>query len=160
MKKIDLFLDLDGVILRRTGSFDTKGRTEFEIAPYAYEFLGWCIQNFRCYWLTSRAHDGGHEEIERAFRFAIPAASLPSNVRDLIRAITPAPWQAAKIVGIDMSREFFWLDDNPDEASLAKLQEENMSYRFIHVSTDQSANDLERVKLVLEELKTGRQNVS
>jgi hypothetical protein len=158
--KIDLYLDLDGVILRRTGGTDPKGRTEFEVAIHAFEFLAWCVENFRCYWLTSRSHDGGHEEIERAFRFAIPATSLPTDVRDLIQAITPAPWHGAKISGIDMSREFIWLDDNPDDVSLAKLQEENMAHRFVRISTDQSANDLQRVKQTLEELVTSRREVS
>jgi hypothetical protein len=157
---IDLYLDLDGVILRRTGGTDPKGRTEFEIAPHAFEFLAWCIGNFRCHWLTSRSHDGSHEEIERAFRFAIPATNLPTDVRDLICAITPAPWHAAKISGIDISRDFFWLDDNPEDVSLAKLRSENMAHRFIHVSTDQSADDLARVKMVLEGLITDRRDVS
>ena len=141
------------MILRRTGDRDFNGRTEFEVAPHAFSFLAWCIENFRCYWLTSRSRDGSHEEIERAFRFAIPTTNLPTDVLDHIHSITPAHWLTEKISGIDMSRDFFWLDDNPSEASLAKLQKENMPDRFIRVSTDHASDDLERAKKILNELK-------
>ena len=44
MRGIDLYLDLDGVFLRRTGRSDFKGRTEFEVVPDAMEFLSWAIE--------------------------------------------------------------------------------------------------------------------
>ena len=141
------------MILRRTGNRDFNGRTEFEIALHAFEFLAWCSENFRCFWLTSRSRDGSHAEIERAFRFAIPTTNLPTDVLNQIRSITPARWLTEKISGIDMSRDFFWLDDNPDNVSLAKLQKENMSDRFIRVSTDHASDDLGRAKKILEEHK-------
>ena len=43
MKNIDLYLDLDGIILRRTGRTAGKGRNEFAIAPGAMDFLSWAI---------------------------------------------------------------------------------------------------------------------
>ena len=60
MKNIDLYLNLDGIILRRTGRTDFKGRNEFVVAPGAMEFLSWASEHFNCYWLTSRSHDGGY----------------------------------------------------------------------------------------------------
>ena len=80
MSGIDLYLDLDGVILRRTGR---GGRLAFEVAPGAMEFLSWATENFTCYWLTSRSHDGSIDGIERAFRFAIPTANMVSDVSAL-----------------------------------------------------------------------------
>ena len=56
MRYIDLYLDLDGVILRRTGSSEFNGRVVFDVAPGAFEFLKWATENFHCYWLTSRSH--------------------------------------------------------------------------------------------------------
>jgi hypothetical protein len=150
MREIDLYLDLDGVILRRTGHTDFKGRTEFEVAPNAMEFLSWAVENFNCYWLTSRSHDGSYGEIERAFRLAIPAANLPDNLRMLIRAIRPASWGSRKVEGIDMSREFYWADDNPDQASEVALENIRLQSRLIIASTDQRLEDLARIRTILE----------
>jgi hypothetical protein len=152
MKTVDLYLDLDGVILRRTGAINFKGRTEFEVASGATEFLSWAIDNFTCHWLTSRSHDGTYDEIERAFRLAIPAANLPDNLRMLIRAIRPAPWGRGKVEGIDMSREFYWVDDDPDRISVDALDISGLQNRLIIASTDQRKNDLERVRRLLKEV--------
>ena len=151
MKVIDLYLDLDGVILRRTGRTDLGGRTNFEVAPDAMEFLSWATDRFNCYWLTTRSHDGTYDEIERAFRLAIPATNLPDKIKKLIRAIRPAPWGKSKVEGIVMSNNFYWLDDDPDQVSVAALEEAGLQNRLFNVSTDQRLDDLERVKKLLED---------
>jgi hypothetical protein len=137
MKTVDLYLDLDGVILRRTGRSDIRGQTVFEIAPGALEFLTWATEMFKCYWLTSRSHDGTYDEIERAFRFALPATILPNSIMYLIRSIVPAPWSRDKIGGIDMTRDFYWVDDDPDPASVIALEKAGLLNRLIIASTDQ-----------------------
>jgi hypothetical protein len=114
MTEIDLYIDLDGVIIRRTDRIEFGGRTGFDIAPGAMGFLSCAIEDFHCFWLTSHSHDGGYEGIERAFRFAIPTNSIPGETKELIRAIRAAPWSKAKVEGIDLSREFFWLYDNTE----------------------------------------------
>jgi hypothetical protein len=152
MKPIDLYLDLDGVILRRTGRTESRGRTEFEVAPGGMDFLSWAIENFNCYWLTSRSHDGTYDEIERAFRFAIPAANISNDVRQLIRAICPAPWGGGKVKGIDLSKDFYWVDDNPDDVSVDAMKNAGLKSRLILASTDQHPNDLERVRRQLGNL--------
>ena len=148
--KQDLYIDLDGVILRRSGRIEFGGKTGFDVAPGAMEFLAWAVDHFNCYWLTSRSHDGGYNEIERAFRFAIPTNTIPGEIKGLIRAIRPAPWGTAKVEGIDLSRQFFWLDDNPDDASANALEEAGLQDRLFLVSTDQRPDDLERVRKLLE----------
>ena len=145
----DLYLDLDGVILRRSGRIEFCGKTGFDVAPGAMEFLAWAVDHFNCFWLTSRSHDGEYSEIERAFRFAIPTNTIPGDIKDVIRAIRPAPWGTAKVEGIDLSRQFFWLDDNPDDASVDALKEAGLLDRLITVSTDRQPEDLVRVRRVL-----------
>ena len=137
MKPIDLYLDLDGVILRRTGRTEFGGRTEFEVAPGGIDFLSWAIENFNCHWLTSRSHDGTYDEIERAFRFAILTTSMAVETKALIRAICPAPWGAEKVSGIDLSRDFYYVDDNPDSGSVAAPGAAGKSSRLTVASTDQ-----------------------
>jgi hypothetical protein len=154
MKNTDLYLDLDGVILRRTGSIDIRGRTEFAVAPRAMDFLSWAIESFNCYWLTSRSHDGSYNEIERAFRFAIPANSLPVEIKDLIRAIGPAAWGVEKVSGIDLLREFYWVDDNPDDGSVNTLEKTGLTSHLIIASTDQRQAELDRVGEFLGEVSS------
>ena len=146
MSGIDLYLDLDGVILSRTGSSEFNGRVVFDVAPGAFEFLKWATENFHCYWLTSRSHDGTYDEIERAFRFAIPTNKMAAETKALIRAIRPAPWGAEKVSGIDLSRDFYWIDDNPDSGSVAALKAAGLSSRLIIASTDDRPDDLVRVR--------------
>ena len=139
---ISLYLDIDGVLLRRTGRREFNGRTEFEVATGAYEFMDWCIERFECFWLTSRSHDGSYAGIEQAFRFAIPTTSLPAAIKDRIHAIKPAAWPRSKIEGIDVSEEFLWLDDDPDDASLRELERLGMGNRWIQACTDDDPNHL------------------
>jgi hypothetical protein len=150
MSNIDLYIDLDGVILRRSGRIEFGGKTGFDVAPGAMEFLAWTVDCFNCFWLTSRSHDGGYKEIERALRFAIPTNTIPAEIKDVIWAIKPARWGRAKIEGIDLSREFFWLDDNPDQTSVDALAEAGLASRLVSVSTDERPEDLARVRLRLE----------
>ena len=146
MSPIDLYIDLDGVILRRSGRIEFGGKTGFDVATGAMEFLAWAVDHFNCYWLTSRSHDGGYNEIERAFRFAIPTNTIPDEIKDVIRAIHPAPWGRAKVEGIDLSKPFFWLDDNSDQTSLNALKEVGLLERLVIVSTDERPGDLARVR--------------
>ena len=145
VKPIKLYLDLDGVILRRTGRAEFNGRTEFDVAPGAMEFLSWAVEDFDCYWLTSRSHDGTYDEIERAFRLAIPTTNMAAETKDLIRSITPVPWGAEKAGGIDLSSDFYWVDDDPDGVSVDSLEVAGKSSRLIVASTDERPDDLTRV---------------
>jgi hypothetical protein len=115
-------------------------------------FLSWAVETFSCYfscyWLTSRSRDGSIEEIERAFRFARGS----TEVRGLVRAIRPAPWGVEKVSGIDLSRDFYWVDDDPDSGSVAALGTVGKSSRLIIASTDQLVDDLARVRKLLEKV--------
>jgi hypothetical protein len=146
MRPINLYLDLDGVILRRTGRTEFNGRTEFDVAPGAMEFLSWAVDNFDCRWLTVRSHDGTYDEIERAFRLAIPTTNMAAETKDLIRSVTPALWGAEKVSGIDLSSDFYWVDDDPDQASVDALEAAGRSSRLIVASTDERPDDLTRVR--------------
>jgi hypothetical protein len=156
MINIDLYLDLDGVILRRTGNTEFNGRIEFEVATGAMEFLSWAVDNFNCYWLTSRSHDGTYDEIERAFRLAGGSA----EIKNLIRASLPAPWGAEKVSGIDLSRDFYYVDDNPDSGSVAALEAAGKASRLVIASTDQRPEDLTRVRHMLTRATHNQRDVA
>jgi hypothetical protein len=69
--------------------------------------------------------------------------------KNLIRGICPAQWGSEKVSGIDLSRDFFWLANNPDSAYVAALEAAGKSSRLIVVSADQRPDDLDRVRKLL-----------
>ncbi len=141
-----LYIDVDGVVLRRTGRTEYGGRTEFEVAPHAEQFLRWAIGHFTSSWLTARARDGDIEEVARAFRLAV---GVTDDLKALVRTIPVARWGVAKVQGIVLVEDFRWLDDNPDQASLAALEQHGLRDRLIEISTDQRPDDLVRVRGLL-----------
>ena len=90
--QITLFVDIDGVLLRRDNT----------LAKDAKEFLGWAIDHFDCYWLTTRDRSG-LERIITAFKDQLP--------EDLIRKIKPTQWETLKTEAIDLNSDFYWIDD-------------------------------------------------
>ena len=132
-----LFLDIDGVLLRRRqpGVFDA-----FDLAPGCLEFLEWATARFRCFWLTSRARTGWSDGIRRAFRAAGAVLDEPRwAILDLIEA---APWTAHKCEAIDPKSDFSWVDDAPTPHDRGWLREHGCEDRLIEISTDTNPDAL------------------
>jgi hypothetical protein len=157
--KTKLYLDVDGVLLRRTGQQTSRGLTEFQIANHATSFLRFCISNFDCYWLTARSREGNIAEVERAFRHAIrnPAASEQDkdDLKTVVSAIPVGAWGETKADAFDAEEDFYWLDDNPDQASLSWLEQHDLSGRLVVPTTDRQPDDLVRCREFLRETRSG-----
>jgi hypothetical protein len=155
--KTKLYLDVDGVLLRRTGRQTSRGLTEFQVADHATAFLRFCITNFECYWLTARSREGSIVEVERAFRHAVrnPAALEQENddLKGLVSGIPVAAWGEMKVDAFSAEEDFYWLDDNPDHASKSWLDQHGLSGRLVMADTDRQPDDLVRVQGCLQ--KTG-----
>jgi hypothetical protein len=153
--KTKLFLDVDGVLLRRTGQKTSRGLTEFQIANHATSFLRFCTDNFECYWLTARTREGSIAEVERAFRHAVrnPAASERErdDLKTLVSGIPVAAWGETKADAFSVEEDFYWIDDNPDRASKSWLEQHDLSDHLIVAATDQRSDDLVRVQGLLQE---------
>jgi hypothetical protein len=153
--KTKLFIDVDGVLLRRTGQKTSRGLTEFQIANHATSFLHFCSDHFDCWWLTARSREGNIAEVERAFRHAVrnPAASEQDrgDLKALVSGIPVAAWAETKADAFAAEDDFYWLDDNPDQVSLSWLDEHGLSGRLIVAETDRRPDDLIRVQGVLQE---------
>jgi hypothetical protein len=126
-----LFVDLDGVLLRRrhSGVFDG-----FELAPGCLDFLEWATPRFRCRWLSTRCRQGWADGSRRAFRHA--GARLDDPRWAVLDLIEPAAWSVNKTEAIDPASEFWWLDDDPTERDLDWLRVHKRADRLIQVSTD------------------------
>ena len=156
--KTKLYLDVDGVVLMRTGQQTSRGLTEFQIANHAASFLQFCTAHFDCYWLTARSREGNLAEVERAFRHAVrnPAASERDrdDLKALVSGIPVAAWGETKADAFSPEDDFYWIDDNPDKASIRWLEQQNLSSRLVVASTDQHQDDLSRVQGVLQEIES------
>ena len=156
--KTKLYLDVDGVLLRRTGQKTSRGLTEFQIANHATSFLRFCTDHFDCWWLTARSREGSIAEVERAFRHAVrnPAASERDrdDLKALVSGIPVAAWGETKADAFSAGEDFYWVDDNPDEASISWLDQNGLSGRLVVAATDQRFDDLVRVQGVLQETES------
>ena len=147
--KTKLYLDVDGVVLMRTGQKTSRGLTEFQIANDATPFLRFCTDHFDCWWLTARSHEGSIAEVERAFRHVgrNPAASEQDrdDLKFLVSGIPVATWGGMKADAFAAKEDFYWIDDNPDPVSKSWLDQHDLSGRLIVAATDRRPDDLNRV---------------
>ena len=154
LNKTKLFIDVDGVLLSRTGQQTSRGLTEFQVANHATTFLRFCTNNFDCYWLTARSREGSIAEVERAFRQAVPNPTASEQEKDdlkfLVSGIPVATWGGMKADAFAAEEDFYWIDDNPDQASLSWLDQHGLSGHFVVASTDQHPDDLVRCKVFLQ----------
>jgi hypothetical protein len=142
-----IYLDVDGVLLRRS----CVSRSGFELSPYAEEFLAHLVASHNVFWLTTRCRAGMPNDVARAFRHAMQVASLPPKLAKLINAVEPAEWNSCKTEGIDLTANFFWIDDKPTPRALEVLAQHGCEHRWIEARVDHDPVDLLRVHDVLDE---------
>ncbi len=127
---VKLYLGVEGVLLQRVNRNKPKARG-FEAMPYAREFLSWSVSRFDCYWLTGLDHSGGNNRIRRAFRIAWNEWRLPDELEILFEAVIPTVWDDAKIEGIDLDSDFFWIESDPDPDCLEVLKRRGLENRLL-----------------------------
>lgn len=127
---VKLYLGVEGVLLHRTNRLNRKARG-FEAVPHALEFLSWAHLRFECYWLTSLDRGGGNNRIKRAFRIALNLPSLPGELEFLFEVVNPTVWDMTKVEAIDLDSNFFWIENDPDQESLAVLKRRGLENRLM-----------------------------
>src|ERR1700680_1469575 len=135
-----LFLDVDGVLLRRR-SGNMRGRDAYEVAPHSLRFLSWVIKCFDLQWLSSRCQGGNATEVCHAFRYALGVRELPKDWH-ILDTIPAARWTTRKVDAIDLSTDFYWVDDNHGEAALAFLASHGRADRAIETNVDRDPEAL------------------
>ena len=139
-----LYLDIDGVLLRRrhSGIFDG-----FELAPGCLDFLEWATTRFRCRWLSMRCRTGFLDGSRRAFGQS--GARLSDARWDVLNLIEPAAWSVNKTEAIDPTSDFWWLDDDPSEHDRGWLRAHDREDRLIEISSDRDPDALLHARSVL-----------
>lgn len=107
-----LYIDVDGTIL---GLYGEPG--EFQMRPGVNSFLRWADEHFECIWLTAWG--------ERA--------NALMRMCQFNREFPAARWEQSKTEGIDMSGEWFWIDDDLLDGERADLEEHEVLDRHILV---------------------------
>lgn len=132
-----LFLDIDGVMLRRrhAGMFDG-----FELAPACLEFLEWATARYRCRWLSMRCRSGFLDGSRRAFHHA--GARLDDPRWAVLDLIEPAAWSVNKTEALDPAADFWWLDDDPTAHDRNWLCAHGLLDRLIEISADRDPHAL------------------
>ena len=145
--RVNLYLDLDGVILRQADSV-----AGIELAPHAFEFLKWATECHRAHWLSTRDSHGQHSGILRSFRLAMGCATLPVDVEALLTSVRATSWSVSKVSAIDLASDFVWIDDEPLAVEVAVLRGRNLLHRLVVIATNKDDDGLLRAKAAIEAL--------
>ncbi|WP_201981205.1 hypothetical protein [Hymenobacter rubidus] len=135
-----LYLDIDGVLLT---SKNTRA------APGVDAFVAFVTQQFDCYWLTTHCKGDSQSALKYLSQFL-----LPSTLEQLKDAVHSTNWDALKTEAIELESDFYWVDDNPFQAEIARLTTRQVADRLIVVDLSRP-NELFTVQTKLQEsLKT------
>jgi hypothetical protein len=147
-----LYLDIDGVLLRRTHSGIFDG---FELAPHCLDFLTWVTSRFRCRWLSMRCRMGLLAGSHRACVQAGARLSDPGWA--VLKLIEPAAWSVNKTEAISPVSDFWWVEDAPSEHDRDWLRMHDRQDRLIEVSSDREPDALLHARSLLQSGLPGRQ---
>ena len=115
-----LYLDIDGVLL-------TAKHTQ--AAPGVDEFVEFITQHFACYWLTTHCKGDSVPALRYLSRFL-----QPTTVEKLRQAVRPTTWDTLKTEAIEVTADFYWLDDSPFQVEIAYLQTRGVADRLVVVN--------------------------
>ncbi len=125
-KMKNLYLDIDGVILKKDGT----------PAENLTSFLEYATKNFECYWLTTHC-DG---DATKPFLYLV--GRIPQEAVPFLEKIQPTKWKLWKTEGIDFSKDFLWLDDTQFEGEKNALIEKGALDKFILIDLKTNPNQL------------------
>lgn len=138
-KKIDLYLEIDGVIL-------TRGVTP---APHLETFLAYILDNYSVSWLTSWCKGNNVPTVKYLSRF------LSRECVALVKKIKPTNFILDKTEAIDFNKNFFWLDKELFDSEKNTLKRHDVYESWIELNLMKNPNQL--LDLVNNELSVTKQ---
>lgn len=130
-----IYLDIDGVLV-------TAKHTR--AAPGVEEFVRFITANFTCYWLTTHCKGNSASALKYLAQF------LDSGTLGLLaRSVRATHWDTLKTEGIDLTAPFYWLDDQPFQAEIARLQAAGVADRLVTVDLNRP-NELLTIQSILQ----------
>ncbi|MGI4867048.1 MAG: hypothetical protein ACRYFZ_24235 [Janthinobacterium lividum] len=129
-----LYLDIDGVLL-------TAKHTQ--AAPGVDAFVDFITQHFACYWLITHCKGDSAPALRYLSRFLQPA-----TLEKLRQAVQPTTWDTLKTEAIEVTADFYWLDDSPFQSEIAYLQARCVADKLVKVDLNRP-NELSVVSKAL-----------
>lgn len=136
-----LYIDIDGVLIAGGSPYVLKP----VLAGHAVKFLRFSLDNFDCYWLTSHCRHG-----ETSHLIAYLETTNDPKILELSREVKPTSWSTLKTEAIDLTSDFYWIDDSPLQYEIELLKSHGVLERWIHTNTRKDPDGLLRV---MEQLK-------
>ncbi len=141
--QIDLYLDVDGVIVGRNHAGNKA------IIPNIEDILLYTKEHFHCCWLTTHGRYSTDDVIKYLSLY-----SQDINL-SLFVHIEAVRWNTLKTEAIDFSRPFIWIDDQLLQAEVRILKEKACLENWLFVDTCQNINGL-----TVEKIEKKRQAIS
>jgi hypothetical protein len=136
-----LFLDCDGVLLGKA----RPGDVEIVLAKYAEEFLEFSLQHYRCFWLTTHCLD-----VDSTYIVNLMKRYAGEAVIKMVKDISPVSWNTLKTEAIDISSDFYWIDDQPLWAEIQWLKKNHVFDRWLQIDTRRNPDDLKYAISILK----------
>lgn len=128
MRDIDIYLDIDGVLLAN----------DAQPANHAPEFIAYVLKHYpnTTYWLTTHCSGDAHKPIKNIGHLfdEVTVANM--------KRIKATTWDLAKTRAIDLSRPFLWFDDDLFYEEKQTLLEHNLLDNWIEVDLVKDQNKL------------------
>ena len=139
MKELNIYLDIDGVILgTKSPQKDVVKLIKYVLKHYPGS----------TYWLTTHCKGGTNRCVEW-----LKQNSFPEKLADeMDRIIKPTDWGVMKTEAIDVSRDFVWFDDSLFETEKRALETHHVLDSFYRTDS----KDSKSAKKALKYLKTIR----
>lgn len=106
---MNLYLDIDGVILTKTG----------ERSENLTEFLKFATENFNCFWLTTHCKGNSETTLDHL------KDKVSEEELEFLKKVKPTTWGLLKTEAINFDEPFLWLDDYVMEAERKILKEKD-----------------------------------
>lgn len=139
MDKPILYIDVDGVLFGIYGEYATQLR------PNVVGFLTWCMKNFECRWMTA----WGQAQLYNLFKL-LYAPDIAKGIRyyDWRGFKAPRGFSFEKDDTIELTEDFYWIEDGPVRDKLKGLVDSSGHMRYIEVSAH-GADALNDTKIYL-----------
>ncbi len=130
MNRINLYLDIDGVLLGK------NPMGEIALIPNIEEFFVYTRDNFNCFWLTTHGRHG----IEDVYAYL--KSFFQGREKSLFKHFRTLQWNTLKTDVIDFELPFIWIDDAPLEYEIEILRKKGCLRNWMHVDTSRNYFDL------------------
>jgi len=130
---MDMYLDVDGVLLRKNG----------EAALFSFELIKYLTTAHKVFWLTTHCRGGENYASQRL----VP--KYPPIAKKYLKKIIPTDWITWKTEAIDFTKDFRWIDDSPYQEELNVLAMYKALNKLIRVDLDRNPEQLKKIALQL-----------